>query len=525
MNHSEFKSRIDKIWDVFWSGGIANPMNVIEQFTYLLFLRQLDKQQDSLDTQRAFGKEVPASADIFQPNQQDFRWKNLVTETSPTRLKELVDDHAFPHMRNLGRSGMAAHMKNANFGIDNPNTLRTVISQIDELPLTKQDLLGDLYEYMLSKLSSSGTNGQFRTTQHVIDLMVELMRPVPNERIIDPACGTAGFLVNAWEWMQHNHEEALLKTSTREKFQKVGLTGYDNDATMVRLSAMNLFMHGFQEPNIKYKDSLGPIDPQDEDAFDIVLANPPFSGTIDAAGMDKKLNRLATTKKTELLFINRFLSLLKIGGRAAVIVPEGVLFGSTKAHKAIRKELIENQKLDAVIKLPSGAFKPYTGVSTAILCFTRTDAPDTDHVWFYEVRADGCSLDDKRTPLLDEHLLGPRPLDRLPDPDNPLDKPQTVNLTAEQHDKNNLPDVVKRFALRDASELDRGRTEQSFCVPVSEIVDNDYDLSMNRYKEIVFEDVETREPMEIIAEIEALDAQIATGMAQLKKLIGGAGND
>lgn len=338
----------------------------------------------------------------------------------------------------------------------------------------------------------------------------------------DPACGTAGFLVNASEWIRDHHSDELMKKSVRDNFEAHGLTGYDFDSTMVRISAMNMFMHGFNSPNIAYRDSLGTIPDEDKESFDLILANPPFAGSVDESNLDKELTSLGKTKKTELLFINRFLSLLRIGGRAAVIVPEGVLFGSTKAHKAIRKELVENQKLDAIIKLPSGAFKPYTGVSTAILCFTRTDSKANDDVWFYEVLADGRSLDDKRTELLPLNLLGPVPKDRLPKDDDPTDRPEPVKLTAEQHEKNNLPDVVARFALRETSERERARTEQSFCVPVAEIADNDYDLSMNRYKEIVFEDVETRDPLEIIAEIEALDVEIAAGMKELKDLLGGA---
>ncbi len=524
------KNDVDRIWDVFWTGGITNPMNVIEQFTYLLFLRLLDEQQNSIDQQRSLGVPVPESRDIFGPDQQHLRWRDLLAVTDPTQVKNLMADEVFPFLRNLGADTkgttgegvMAQHMRSANFGIENPNTLKSVMTLINKLDLRNKDFMGDLYEYMLSKLSVSGTNGQFRTSQLIIDLMVELMRPSPSERIIDPACGTAGFLVNASEWIRDHHSDELMKKSVRDNFEAHGLTGYDFDSTMVRISAMNMFMHGFNSPNIAYRDSLGTIPDEDKENFDLILANPPFAGSVDESNLDKELTSLGKTKKTELLFINRFLSLLRIGGRAAVIVPEGVLFGSTKTHKAIRKELVENQKLDAIIKLPSGAFKPYTGVSTAILCFTRTDSKANEDVWFYEVLADGRSLDDKRTELLPLNLLGPVPKSRLPKNDDPTDRPEPVELTAEQHEKNNLPDVVARFALRETSERERARTEQSFCVPVSEIADNDYDLSMNRYKEIVFEDVETRDPLEIIAEIEALDVEIAAGMKELKDLLGGA---
>ena len=521
MITGSLKNNVDAIWNAFWSGGVSNPMTVVEQFTYLLFIRQLDESQDRIDLQKNLGVKIKKEDNLFSSDQQDLRWKNLLAETDPEKLKLTVRDKVFPFLQELGGDGMSQHMRTANFGIDNPNTLRTVMTEINKLEINNKDLMGDLYEYLLSRLSTSGTNGQFRTPQHIIQMMAVLMEPKPSERVIDPACGTAGFLVNAADYVKRNHAEALLKKETREKFNDDSFYGYDFDATMVRISAMNMFMHGFTEPNIAYRDSLGTIPDKDKGTFDLVLANPPFKGSVDDNNLDKSLNRLASTKKTELLFINRFLSLMKIGGRAAVIVPEGVLFGATKAHVAVRKELIENQKLDAVIKLPSGVFKPYSGVSTAILCFTRTDSQATDHVWFYEMRADGYSLDDKRTPLLDAHLLGPTPTVRPQEAGNPSDRPDAATLTEEQHGKNNLPDVIARFSNRTSSEKDRARTEQSFCVPVQEIVDNGYDLSMNRYKEIVFEDAETRDPLDIIADIEALDQEIAANMAALKELLGG----
>ena len=520
----KLKNDIDAIWDVFWSGGITNPMNVIEQMTYLIFIRQLDMRQDMVDQKRALGVQVPESEDLFSAAQQDLRWKNLLAQTDPLALHRTVGERVFPYLQSLGGTGMSEYMRSANFGISNPSTLRNAMLRLNELDIQKKDILGDLYEYMLSKLSTSGTNGQFRTVQHVIDTMVEIMRPQLGERIIDPACGTAGFLVNAAEYMQRTHRDDLLQKQVREAFENDTFWGFDFDSTMVRISAMNMFMHGFEEPNIKYRDSLAKlegVDARDLGSFDLILANPPFAGKTDNENIDPELEEFGKTKKTELLFLLRFLSLLKVGGRAAVIVPEGVLFGSTKVHKAIRKELIENQRLDAVIKLPSGAFKPYTGVSTAILCFTRTDAGGngTDSVWFYEVLADGRSLDDKRTPQLDENLLGPTPTVAPANPDDPMDSPEAAVLSAEQHAKNNLPDLVQRFAEREGSELNRERTDQSFCVPAAEIAENDFDLSMNRYKEFVFEDVETRDPLEIIAEIEALDSEITKGLAELKSLL------
>ena len=512
------KSQVDKIWDTFWSGGISNPISVIEQFTYLLFMRQLDERQASNDFQRNLGVD-PSTADIFDENHQHLRWRNLMDISDGTARRKVIVEEVFPFLRELGGEGFARHMRNASFGIENPATLISVMKQVNDLKFANKDIAGDLYEYMLSKLSTSGTNGQFRTTSHIIDLMVELMRPSPSHRVIDPACGTAGFLISASEWTRHHHGDELLDARIRTQYNESGLTGCDFDSTMVRIAAMNMYMHGFEDPNISYRDSLQQVPHEDQEAYDIVLANPPFAGSIDESSMDPALSNLVSSKKTELLFVARFLTLLKPGGRAAVIVPEGVLFGSTKAHKQIRKHLLDDQRLDAVIKLPSGAFKPYSGVSTAILCFTRTDRGSTDEVWFYDVTADGYSLDDKRTPLLDAHLLGPTPTVRPRDPEVADDNPDAATLTAEQHESNNLPDVLTRWQERTGAERDRTRTEQSFTVPAEEIREADYDLSMNRYKEIIFDAEDTRDPREIIAEIREIDAEIAAELSKLEAML------
>ncbi|TVS22988.1 SAM-dependent DNA methyltransferase [Corynebacterium sanguinis] len=514
------KSQVDKIWDTFWSGGISNPISVIEQFTYLLFMRQLDERQANNDFQRSLGVD-PTTADIFDEDHQRLRWRNLMEISDGTARRKVIVEEVFPFLRELGGEGFARHMRNASFGIENPATLISVMKQVNDLKFANKDIAGDLYEYMLSKLSASGTNGQFRTTSHIIDLMVELMRPSPSHRVIDPACGTAGFLVSASEWTRRHHADELLDARVRTQYNDYGLAGFDFDSTMVRIAAMNMYMHGFEDPNISYRDSLQQVPHEDQEAYDIVLANPPFAGSIDESSMDPVLSNLVSSKKTELLFVARFLTLLKPGGRAAVIVPEGVLFGSTKAHKQIRKHLLDDQRLDAVIKLPSGAFKPYSGVSTAILCFTRTDRGSTDEVWFYDVTADGYSLDDKRTPLLDAHLLGPTPTVRPRDPEVADDNPDAATLTVEQHESNNLPDVLTRWQQRTGAERNRARTEQSFTVPAEEIRDADYDLSMNRYKEIVFDAEDTRDPLEIIAEIKDLDAKITDGLSKLEATLQG----
>ncbi|GAB3690975.1 type I restriction-modification system subunit M [Corynebacterium nasicanis] len=514
------RNQVDRIWDAFWSGGISNPITVIEQFTYLLFLKQLDERQATVELQRSLG--VEGVEDVIPADSQHLRWRELIQIPDGAQRRDRINNQVFPFLREgLGSNRFAQHMRNATFGIDNSGTLLKVMELIDQLKFPNKDMAGDLYEYMLSKLAASGTNGQFRTVSHVIDLMVNLLGPKPTERLIDPACGTAGFLVGAAEWMKHQHGDDLLRADTRQHFEHNALTGFDFDSTMVRIAAMNMYMHGFTEPNISYQDSLQQLPAGHEGTYDVILANPPFAGSIDEGALDPKLSEMFTSKKTELLFVQRFLNLLRPGGRAAVIVPEGVLFGSTRAHKALRKHLIEEQRLDAVIKLPSGTFKPYSGVSTAILCFTKTESGGTEDVWFYDVRADGYSLDDKRTPLLDAHLLGPVPLEREPNPELVDDRPNPIDLTPEQLERNNLPDVLARWTQRTGAERERARTDQSFTVPIAEIRDADYDLSMNRYKEIVFEATETRDPLDILADIHALDAEIAAGLDELEQMLRG----
>ena len=515
------KNQVDRVWDTFWSGGISNPMDVIEQFTYLLFIRQLDERQNELDQKKLLGVPIHDEEIIFTTEQEDLRWKNLMQIGDPTELHNTMATRVFPFLKTMGTGTLAALFQDASFGISSPSTLRKTMELINDLDIKNRDITGDLYEYMLSKLATSGTNGQFRTPQHIIDLLVELMAPKLGERIIDPACGTAGFLINASEWMKRTYREDLYNTNERERFYRDTFTGYDFDRSMVRIAAMNSYMHGFEKPNISYRDSLGELPLEEQAVYDVILANPPFSGSLDVERVDPAIRKLANTKKTELLFLARFLTLLKVGGRAAVIVPEGVLFGSTKAHKVLRKELVENQKLDAVIKLPSGVFKPYSGVSTAVLCFTKTDSGGTDEVWFYDMLADGRSLDDKRTPLLPENLLGPTPHEPVT-AENQFEDPAPVQLTDEQLAKNNLPDLLARFRNRVTTEPGRARTEQSFTVGIDDIRAADYELSMNRYKEIVFEDEDTRDPKDILNEIIQLDEEIADALSTVSGLLGGA---
>ncbi|MDF2561226.1 MAG: SAM-dependent methyltransferase [Microbacterium sp.] len=481
----ELKSKVDRVWDAFWSGGISNPLQVIEQITYLLFIRRLDELQTLADNREKLTGN-PNENPVFAEAQQHLRWsrlKNAGGDVMFTRMGAEV----FPFLRQLGGDGStyAEHMKDATFMIPNAGLLTKVVDLIDAIPMNDRDTNGDIYEYLLSKIASAGVNGQFRTPRHIINLMVDLMAPKPGDEICDPAAGTAGFLVSASEYVREHHPSVLSDTAQREHFHRSMFHGYDFDSTMLRIGSMNMMMHGIESPDIRYRDSLSEGASADKDKYTLILANPPFAGSLDYEAASTELLRTVKTKKTELLFIALFLKLLKPGGRAAVIVPDGVLFGSTAAHKALRKMLVEEQKLDAIVKLPSGVFKPYAGVSTAILFFTRTDDGGTDEVWFYDVTADGYSLDDKRAPI-------------------------------EQSD---LDDVRARWADLDGDERGRARTEKSFTVPKAEIAENGYDLSINRYKEVVYDEVEHRAPLDIIADIEALESEIAQGLAALKAML------
>jgi type I restriction enzyme M protein len=403
-------------------------------------------------------------------------------------------------------------MKDARFTIPTPALLAKVVDMLDHVPMEDRDTKGDLYEYMLGKIATAGQNGQFRTPRHIIKLMVELTAPHPKDVICDPASGTCGFLVAAGEYLREKHRDLFNDATAREHFHHGMFNGYDFDNTMLRIGSMNMALHGVENPDIRYKDSLAQDHAGDEEKYSLILANPPFAGSLDYENTAKDLLALVKTRKTELLFLALFLRLLKPGGRAAVIVPDGVLFGSSKAHKELRRMLVEEQKLDAVISLPSGAFKPYAGVSTAILVFTRTNSGGTDHVWFYDMQADGWSLDDKRQPLLPEEKLGVSPACRHSrEGGNP-------EFTAEDHARNNLPDVLARWNQRDAGERQRLRTEQSFCVPKADIAAQGYDLSINRYKEVVHEAVKHLPPKEILAKLAVLEAEIQAGMKELESM-------
>jgi type I restriction enzyme M protein len=511
MLTGELRNQIDRIWDAFWSGGIANPLEVIEQITYLLFLRRLDDLQ-TLQELKAERLKKPIERQIFPDGKdaknlpyQQLRWSRF-KNIEAREMYTVVSEHVFPFLRTLGgdESTYAHHMKDARFTIPTPALLAKVVDLIDQVPMEDRDTKGDLYEYMLGKIASAGQNGQFRTPRHIIRLMVEMVQPKPADVVCDPACGTCGFLVAVGEYIRQHHPEVFSDSKLRVHFHRHLFHGFDFDNTMLRIGSMNMLLHGIENPEVIYRDSLAQDHAGEEEKYTLVLANPPFAGSLDYENTAKDLQQVVKTKKTELLFLALFLRLLKPGGRAAVIVPEGVLFGSSNAHKTLRRILIEDQKLDAVISLPGGVFKPYAGVSTAILLFTKTNSGGTEQVWFYDCDADGWSLDDKRTALLPEDKLGPVPKSAL---------------SAEDHAKNNLPDILARWQQRDSNERGRPRTAQSFCVPQADLVGQGYDLSLNRYKEVVHAEVTHRPPRELLADLAELEMEIQQGIDQLKVML------
>jgi len=522
MLTGELRSQIDAIWNSFWTGGISNPLEVMEQITYLLFLRRLDdlhtlEENKSVRLNKPMERRTfPEGADAKGRDYNDLRWSHF-KNFAASEMYTVVGEHVFPFLRTgvgstSGAGGEGAtyaqHMKDARFTIPTPALLAKVVDLLDHVPMEDRDTKGDLYEYMLGKIASAGANGQFRTPRHLIQLMVELTAPTAKDVICDPASGTCGFLVAAGEYLREKHPELLRDAVAREHFHHGMFHGFDFDNTMLRIGSMNMALHGVDNPNIRYKDSLSEDHAGDEEKYSLILANPPFAGSLDYEGTAKDLLAIVKTKKTELLFLALFLRLLKPGGRAAVIVPDGVLFGSSKAHKELRRMMVEEQKLDAVISLPSGVFKPYAGVSTAILLFTKTNSGGTNNVWFYDMKADGWSLDDKRQPLLSEDKLGLQPAKNV-----------RSQLSEAEHLKNNLPDVLTRWSQRDGTELERDRTDQSFCVPKGDIVGNDYDLSINRYKEVVHAVSEHLPPKEILAKLAVLEAEIQAGMKELEGML------
>lgn len=511
MLTGELRSQVDRVWDSFWSGGIANPLEVLEQITYLLFLRRLDELH-TLEENKSVRLGKPMERTIFPIGTdpkgckyEDMRWSRL-KNMAPQEMFNVISEHVFPFLRDVGgdNSTYAKQMQGARFTIPTPALLAKVVDLLDQIPMEDRDTKGDLYEYMLGKIASAGQNGQFRTPRHIIKMMVEMVEPTATDIICDPAGGTCGFLVAAGEYLRENRSEIFADAKARQHFHNGMFNAYDFDTTMLRIGSMNMMLHGVENPNITYRDSLSQDFAVEDEKYSLILANPPFAGSLDYEGTAKDLLSVVKTKSTELLFLALFLKLLKPGGRAAVIVPDGVLFKTSKANKEIRRILVEEQKLDAVVSLPSGVFRPYAGVSTAILFFTKTNSGGTDTVWFYDMTSDGWSLDDKRQPLLDAELLGTKP---------------SRALTSEEHEKNNLADVLARWSQREGVERTRARTEQSFTVRREEIAAADYDLSLNRYKEIVHEHVEHTSPLQLLEELNAIEEEIQVGLKALEGML------
>ena len=489
MLTGELKNKIDSIWEMFWTGGVVNPLDVVEQMTYLMFIHDLD-ETDAKKAKSSMMLELPYTS-MFEGHDQ-YKW-SVFRDLPAEKMYELMQTEIFPFIKNLHggkESTYSKYMADAIFKIPTPQLLSKIVDALDNLytdmaKSIETDTKGDVYESLLSKLATAGVNGQFRTPRHIIRMMVELLDPKPDDTICDPACGTSGFLVASGEYLKEKYNNEIFYNSERkDHYNNHMFYGYDMDRTMLRVGAMNMMTHGVDNPNIDYRDSLSDQN-VDTGKYSIILANPPFKGSLDADTVSADLLKVCKTKKTELLFLALFLRMLKIGGRCACIVPDGVLFGSSTAHTAIRKELIENNRLEAVISMPSGVFKPYAGVSTGILIFTKTGHGGTDNVWFYDMQADGFSLDDKRTAIAD----------------------------------NDIPDIIARFKNLDA-EQSRERTDKSFFVPKKEIVDNGYDLSINKYKKTVYEAVEYPSTTELMTDLYELQMKISEGMDELNSLLG-----
>lgn len=486
MLPQELKSKIDKVWLAFHSGGLTNPLQVIEQITYLLFIKRLDELQLLKEEKASFTKK-PIENPIYSEGETQLRWSRF-KDLSPEQMFELFrkQDGIFDFMKNYGSKSKSFNkfMKGATFMIPTPRLLTQVVDMLEDIPMEDQDTKGDVYEYLLSQIQTSGKNGQFRTPRHIIRMMVDLVKPTPEDIICDPASGTCGFLVGAVDYLQENYGSELYKKEVRQHFLNEMFIGMEFDPTMIRIGAMNMILHGIENPQLKDVDSLSEENADFEEKVTLILANPPFKGSLDYDAVDDKVLQIVKSKKTELLFLGLMLKGLKIGGRCAVIVPDGVLFGSSNAHKKIRKELIDNQTLEAVVSMPSGVFKPYAGVSTAVLIFTKTNVGGTDKVWFYDMQADGFSLDDKRNPV----------------------------------EENDIPDIIQRFGEIE-KEKNRKRTDKSFLVPKEEIAKNEYDLSINRYKEIEYEVIDYLSPEELIGQIKKLDKERSELIKELEKMI------
>ena len=548
MITGELKNKIDSLWEIFWTGGLTNPLDVIEQMTYLMFIHDLDDADNTrakeaamlgLPYESIFAGDVQVAERSIDGSQ--LKW-SVFHDFPAAKMYSTVQEWVFPFIKNLHgdkESAYSKYMGDAIFKIPTPLMLDKIVTAMDGIyeqmsQLKAADTRGDIYEYLLSKIATAGVNGQFRTPRHIIRMMVDLMEPKADEIVCDPACGTSGFLVAVSDYLKENRkQEVFFNRQNKDHYMNNMFHGYDMDRTMLRIGAMNMMTHGVENPFIEYRDSLSDQNP-DREKYTLILANPPFKGSLDADIVSTDLLKVCKTKKTELLFLTLFIRMLKVGGRCACIVPDGVLFGSSTAHKAIRQELIENNRLEAVISMPSGVFKPYAGVSTAILIFTKTGHGGTDKVWFYDMKADGFSLDDKRSPIKENdipdiiarfHALKPLSVgftDSSPSRASQESEPSLAShsgggVAAESGDgEGNLPLTQGEVARSDGE----GRTQQSFFVPKDEIVSNDYDLSINKYKQTEYVAVEYPPTSEIMQQIDDLENEIQKEFAELKKMLG-----
>lgn len=497
MITGELRSKVDSIWDTIWTGGITSPITVLEQITYLMFMKLLDDNQLKAEAganalgiklkNRVFGEGICVISENphVETDYKNLRW-HVFHNYEPGAMFSNIQNYVFPFIKQIGEgkdTAFSRYMKDTVFLIPTAKVLAKVVDGIDAMDMNNKDIMGDVYEYLLGKIAAAGENGQFRTPRHIINMMVQLMKPTLKDKILDPAMGSAGFLLESSTYISTHYAKELMKADNAKYYKSGTFSGFDTDQSMLRIGAMNMMLHGVEDPNITYQDSLSG-DNNERNCYSLIMANPPFTGSVFQEEISKDLLALCKTKKTELLFLTLFVKMLEVGGRCASIVPDGVLFGSSTAHKAIRRELVENQKLVAVISMPSGVFKPYAGVSTAILIFTKTNAGGTDKVWFYDMKADGYSLDDKRSPIA----------------------------------ANDIPDIIARFNNLDGEE-GRERTEQSFFVTKEEIVDNGYDLSINKYKKTEYVTVEYPSTAEILDRLDALEAEIASEMKELRKML------
>ena len=480
----EQKAQIDKLWETFWSNGISNPLTVIEQISYLFFIKELDEKH-TREERKANRLNRPIENPVFDetPKQQNMRWSKF-KDFAPSEMYKVVQEDVFPFIKNMGGENFAKYMKDAVFMIPSPALLATAVDMIDKLEMQDLDTKGDLYEYLLSKIAQAGVNGQFRTPRHIGKMMVELADIQPNDIVCDPSCGTAGFLICAIMYLKEKYPEMFMDTAKLQHFNNDMFYGFDFDYSMLRIASMNMMSHGHQNPNIEYQDSLSEDASGLKEFCTCVIANPPFKGSLNKDTIAKNLASEVSTTKTELLFLALMIRILKTGGRACVIVPDGVLFGTSNAHTSIRKKLIDNQKLEAVISMPSGVFKPYAGVSTAILIFTKTNSGGTDKVWFYDMQNDGFTLNDNRTPI----------------------------------EENDIPDIISSYKNRH-NEDNTDRKAKHFFVEAEEIRQNGYDLSINKYKEVEYEEVQYEAPSKILADIKALESEVQTSLEELEGML------